>query len=176
MGRRRIWGLAMAGVIGLGCLGLQVSAGSEATEPGATPGAGAQATYVGGKKCKKCHIKQNKTWKKTKHATTWDLLAEEYRNDEATDEGGKKCVSCHMTGYGMPGGPENMQAGLDTGLEGTQCEGCHGPGSNHIELANEHKDADPIPDVVKQAINRVPQNTCVGCHNPHVSHEQYKKE
>ena len=171
---RRFWGVVLGTVIGIGLIGYEVGAGSEAKDPAPVPGV--KAEFIGGKKCKKCHIKQNKSWKKTKHAGAWDLLKEEHRNDDAKDEGGKACVSCHITGYGQPGGPATMQEGLDMGLQGTQCEACHGAGSEHAALAKEHKGKDPVPDVVKQAINKVPQNTCVGCHDPHVTHEQYKAE
>ena len=173
---RRIWGVALVGALGLGCLALSANAGSGATEPATISAVKADATYIGAKKCKKCHIKQNKTWKKTKHASTWDLLPEAYRKDEAVDEQGKACVSCHMTGYGKPGGPATMAEGQETKLEGTQCEACHGPGSAHADLAKEHKGKDPVPEVVTKSISKVLEGACVGCHNPHVSHEQYKEE
>jgi hypothetical protein len=38
------------------------------------------------------------------------------------------CVGCHVTGYEAPGGAAVVQL---RGLEGMQCENCHGPGALH---------------------------------------------
>lgn len=150
----------------------------------AQPKAQPKAEYVGAKKCRKCHRDENKSWKDTKHAGTWDLLAEKYRNDDSKDEGGKACVSCHITGYGQPGGPATAKEGIERGLEGTQCEACHGPGGAHLEpgkaLTKIKGKAKKNPGEekaarkkVEETINKVPRNTCIRCHNPHVTHEKY---
>ncbi|MDQ7053398.1 MAG: cytochrome c family protein [candidate division KSB1 bacterium] len=69
--------------------------------------------FVGTQKCKKCHLKQYKSWKKTKMASTFDVLKPGVRaeakkkagldpdKDYTTD---KECLPCHTTGYGKPGG------------------------------------------------------------------------
>lgn len=155
----------------------------------------ADAHYVGSKKCKTCHIKQHKTWKKMKHANAWGMLPEEYRNVDAAEEvnpkskdkrPGRKCVACHTTGFGegekggfrkeLQGDPIKTKSGKRIpSMKGVQCEACHGPGSLHLAPA-------------KLAMRRKPKGfaegedpfitlkvtNCTKCHNPHVSHAQYK--
>ena len=48
------------------------------------------------------------------------------------------------------------------------CESWHGPGSAHIAAAK----AKPKEGDWEKKINRVPQNTCVQCHNPHVNQKE----
>jgi hypothetical protein len=45
------------------------------------------------------------------------------------------------------------------------CESCHGPGKAHTAAALEA----PEEGDWDKKINKVPENTCVNCHNPHVS-------
>jgi len=52
--------------------------------------AGEEATHVGVKKCKTCHIKVYQTWKETKHAVAFDTLNEQEKQDP-------KCIECHTT-------------------------------------------------------------------------------
>ena len=85
-----------------------------------------EAEYLGTKKCKMCHFKEHRTWKATKHASNFDAL----KGDEVKDP---DCLKCHTTGYGKPGGFVSVEA--TPGLKGTGCEGCHGPGSEHIKAA-----------------------------------------
>ena len=115
------------------------------------------AEYVGTNKCRLCHLKEHKTWKVTKHAKNFDVLkGDEVKNPD--------CLACHTTGYGLPGGFVSVET--TPGLKGTGCEGCHGPGSEHIKAA---KSTPKFPGENKK-INKVPLNTCcVKCHNPHVN-------
>ena len=142
---------AIVGLVGiLLCLAVAGALVSYAT--GIPPG----ATYVGTSKCRLCHLKEHKTWKATKHATNFEVLqGDEVKNPE--------CLKCHTTGYGEPGGFVSLAA--SPGLEGTGCEACHGPGSEHINAA---KAAPRFADGHKK-INKVPQNACVHCHNPHIN-------
>ncbi len=120
------------------------------------------AKFVGTKVCRKCHTKEHKVWAKTKHGTNFETL----KGDERKDP---KCVKCHTTGYGKPGG---FTSEADTPeLKSTGCEACHGPGSAHAAAA---KDA---PDEGKwdKFMNKIPQNTCIACHNPHINHDKHKK-
>ncbi len=116
------------------------------------------ATYMGAKKCMACHMGQYKTYAKTKHAAAFNtLLADEKKNPE--------CVKCHVTGFGQPGGFVNEEK--TPGLENVGCESCHGPASAHIAAAQ----AGPEGEWDKK-INKVPQNTCVSCHNPHIDRKE----
>jgi ribosomal protein L40E len=122
-----------------------------------------QATFVGEKKCRACHFKEYRSWKKTKHAGAWDSLEEKDRTREA-------CVRCHVTGHGEQGGFVSEER--TPRLKGVQCESCHGPGSAHVDAA---KDDQP-EEKVRPLINKVPQNTCVKCHNTHKTLEDFKRE
>ncbi len=70
---------------------------------------GSGYAYVGSNKCKKCHSKQHKSWKKTKMALALETLkpgavAEiktkyglDPKKDYSTDA---ECLKCHTTGFG----------------------------------------------------------------------------
>ena len=104
-------------------------------------------------------MKQYKSWQKTKHATVFAQL----QGDEVKKA---DCIKCHTTGYGQPGGFTSVE--LTPNLENVQCEACHGQGSAHIEAA---KSAPESGDWDKK-INKVPQNVCVDCHNPHINRKE----
>lgn len=161
--------LLFAGVVGV----LALAAGVKGQEaPAGDPTAG--ATYIGVKACKKCHIKEERTWKKMKHATAWDNLPEKYRDPSQKDEQGRACISCHVTGFGAQGGFVDPKASED--LLGVQCEACHGPGSKHREAAQKVLDEKREKFNDGEAKFIVSKTTnCADCHNPHVTHEQYKE-
>ena len=131
--------------------------------------------YIGADSCKKCHITQHRTWKKMKHANAWNDLPEQYRNPEKKDEAGRVCMSCHVTGYGHADQNGFVDAETSPHLLGVQCEACHGPGSKHREAGQRVLDErrkgfkpDEPSYITRKTTN------CADCHNPHVSHEQYK--
>jgi len=155
-------------------VGKIVSGQGDPENAGGDPTAG--ATYIGAKACKKCHFKQHKTWKKTKHASAWKSLPEKYRTPAEKDPDGRLCISCHVTGFG-----EKDRGGFDTvakseHLLGVQCEACHGPGSKHKVAGQKVKDekrkefnsGEPTFMVLRTA-------NCSNCHNPHLSHAEYKE-
>ncbi|HZU97487.1 MAG TPA: cytochrome c family protein [Planctomycetota bacterium] len=138
-----------------------------------------KATYIGATSCKKCHLKQFKTWKETKMAKAFDLLKagqakeakEKFKLDPAKDyTKEEKCVRCHTTGYGEEGGYPKIGAADEKHLaadrEGIQCEMCHGPASLYNAYMIEHeKDYDAakgkslglvMPDAEGQS--------CLKCH------------
>ena len=165
--------------IGATCIALVLSAvvigqDGDASKPGEDRTEG--ATYVGGKSCKKCHMKQHRTWRKMKHAKAWAVLKPEYQKMDAKDDDGRSCVSCHVTGWGEAdrGGFKDPETSKH--LLGVQCEQCHGPGSNHIKAAKK------VLDEKRKTFNKGEKtfiyNTvenCSKCHNPHVSHAKYAK-
>jgi hypothetical protein len=163
--------LLSAGLVGV----LLIAAGVTGQEsaPAAEPNEG--ATFIGAKGCKKCHIKEDRSWKKMKHSQAWDNLPEKYRDGEQKDDQGRACISCHVTGYGEKGGFVDPKTSED--LLGVQCEACHGPGSKHKEagqkvLDEKREKFNPGEKtfIVKRTAN------CSNCHNPHVSYaEQYKE-
>lgn len=69
----------------------------------------------------------------------------------------EQCLGCHTTGYGVKGGFKSTI--LTPQLANVQCEGCHGPGSEHIRrnarggfLAGTDR-----PEILKQM--------CLTCHS-----------
>ncbi len=144
---------------------------------GAGKGLGGGAKYVGISACKKCHLKQYMSWKKTTMARTFDVL----KSGNATEAKKKTgfdpkidytkdpaCLPCHTTGYGLPGGYSTETAKLAKENEGTTCEACHGPGSKYVAL---HKDvADKkrkysVKEFYDAGMFRIDEAVCTTCHN-----------
>ena len=149
-------------------------------------GAGEGYEYVGSKKCKKCHSKVFKSWEKTKHGQTFEVLkpdqgkeakvkakldpAKDYTQDAS-------CLACHATGYGKPGGyaipegdpVENKKAfKAAQALEGVGCESCHGPGSAYLEVFDEIKKSKrmyKLDELHAVGLTKVEEALCTSCHN-----------
>jgi hypothetical protein len=120
---------------------------------------GDEATYLGTKKCKVCHIKIYKSWKETKHAKTFNRLNEKEKQDP-------KCYECHTTGK-------------DVNFPDIQCEACHGPGSKYTsaKIMNKKKfKADPEKQLklaLEAGLIQAPdENNCIQCHNKNSPHFQ----
>jgi hypothetical protein len=86
-------------------------------------------------------------------------LPAKYRTDAT-------CLKCHTTGHGQPTGFTSIEQ--TPNLVGNSCEGCHGPGSKHAEVAKSFGQARLTPDQqtqVRGTIHRMlPKNVCVDCH------------
>ncbi len=105
-----------------------------------------EAQYVKVKKCKKCHLKQFKSWKKTTMAKSFENLKPGV-NAEAKKKAGidpdkdytadADCLRCHTTGYGKPGGFVSLEK--TPGLINVQCEACHGPGGKYNLIMKKHR-------------------------------------
>ncbi|MFQ5602433.1 MAG: cytochrome c family protein [bacterium] len=133
-------------------------------------------SYIGTKNCKKCHIKQYKSWKNTKMANAYEILKPGERaeakqkagldpeKDYTTDA---ECLSCHTTGYGKPGGFVSLEDTPE--LVGVSCEMCHGPGSEYTKKQYMHlKNKEyKLSEVVKVGlVSPVTGETCTSlCHN-----------
>jgi len=130
------------------------------------------ASYVGVKKCKACHIKQFKSWKKTTMATSFENLKPGVKSAEKTKAGldpakdytaDADCLRCHTTGFGKPSGFTNI---ADTpNLANVQCEGCHGPGGDFRAIMKKDKkfkrsDVSAAGLIVPDEKN----NNCMDCH------------
>ncbi len=131
------------------------------------------AKYVSFKKCKACHIKQYKSWKKTKMANSFENLKPGVKadlkkkvnldpeKDYTTDA---KCLKCHTTGYGKPGGFVSVEK--TPKLINVQCEACHGPGSVYKKIMKKKKKTFKR-DEVKAAGLIIPsedEKGCLVCH------------
>ena len=103
------------------------------------------AIYVGARACGACHAEETTTWSKSRHAHAKDVLAETSREHDPS------CLRCHTTGFGHPSG---FGSGGDyEELLHVGCEGCHGPGSDHIAQSTNPYGNLPMGF-----------SACVGCH------------
>lgn len=107
--------------------------------------------YTGNLKCRLCHRDFFKGRKRDPHVHTFKKSIKKKYYNEA------RCLACHTTGYGVKTGFTSVKK--TPKLVNVQCEGCHGPGSKHIE--NVHDGgflAGPDrPDLIKKM--------CHACHN-----------
>lgn len=149
------FGGADAGPDASGTEPMAVAPEGVASGPGtrADHASGQGPTFMGPREgCRKCHLKQYRSWEKTPHATAFETLPEDRRNDPS-------CVKCHVTGFGEPTGFKNL-ADTPT-LANVTCEACHGPGSLYM-------DKEVMKDLhASQTRGLVipSEETCRGCHN-----------
>ncbi len=135
----------------------------------------AQHAYAGSKSCKKCHLKEWKSWAETTMAQAFDILAPGVRAEEkkAADLDPDKdyttdatCVRCHTTGYGEPGGFVDLATTPE--LAGVGCESCHGPGGTYIQdqyMSLKNKEYKKAEVVAVGMVAEVGAEQCTGCHN-----------
>lgn len=103
------------------------------------------ATYVGSKRCIRCHKAEYNVWKKSKHAQAIkELVPENHHFDP-------ECLQCHTTGFKFKGGFQNLKKTKPLGAVG--CESCHGPRSLHIKNPKKFKNSTPS------------SATCLQCHD-----------
>lgn len=136
---------------------------------------GDEFAYVGSKNCKKCHIKEHRSWEETKMAQAFELLKPGVRADEKKAAGldpdkdyttDKECVRCHVTGYGEPGGFVDIASTPD--LAGVGCEMCHGPGGTYTQdeyMSLKNKEYKKSEVVAVGMVAKVSAEQCTGCHN-----------
>ncbi len=182
--------LALACSVGVG-LAFLASSTPAAADPGAAlttiavsgPTAMGDYEYVGSSKCKKCHIKEYKSWAKTKMGMSFDSLQpgaaaeakkahdldpeKDYSKDES-------CVGCHTTGHGHKGGyffpdeADKKAVKKAKKLQGVGCEMCHGPGSEYIKIFQEitkSKRSYKVEELYAAGLTKIDESTCAACHN-----------
>ena len=139
--------------------------------------------YVGSKKCKKCHMKQHKSWAKTKMGKALDILkpgnsAEmktKHNLDPAKDYStDSSCLACHTTGFGHAGGfaipdeADKKAVKRAKNLSHVGCESCHGPGSAYIKVFEEIMKSKRMykPDeLYAVGLTKIDASACTTCHN-----------
>ncbi len=147
-------------------------------------GEGDGPTYVGNKTCKKCHIKQHKSWEKTKMGQSFEVLKPGQRADKkpaakldpdkdyTTDE---TCLKCHTVGFGTESGykippPDDKKAQRRAKkMMGVGCESCHGPGSEYSKLHKEIQDNKrkyKQEEMYAAGMAKISPEVCAACHNP----------
>jgi hypothetical protein len=140
-------------------------------------------SYVGTKDCKKCHIKQWKSWSETKMANALDTLRPGVKSDRKTELSldpdkdyttDENCVRCHVTGFGAEGG--FVSEAETPELVGIGCEMCHGPGGTYTQDGNmtlKNKEYKKSDLVAVGLVDTVTEAQCVVCHNENVPIEGY---
>jgi len=147
------------------------------------PAINADYEFTGSNKCKKCHIKEHKSWEKTKMGQALETLkpgaAAEIKTkfgldpqkDYTTDE---KCLACHTTGYGKPGGYAIPAAGDEKAakaaknLAGGGCETCHGAAGKYIDIFEDifkSKRKYKVDELHAAGMTKIDAATCTQCHN-----------
>ena len=139
--------------------------------------------YVGSKKCKKCHIKQFKSWEKTKMGNAFAILQpgnskeakEKFKIDVSKDfTADKKCIKCHTVGFSHAGGyaipdPNDKKSVRKAKkLEGVGCESCHGPGSAYVKIFEEiqkSKRKYRVEELHAAGLAKIGEAVCKTCHN-----------
>ncbi|HEY0721059.1 MAG TPA: cytochrome c family protein [Gammaproteobacteria bacterium] len=108
-------------------------------------------SYAGNLKCRMCHKDFFLGRKGDAHDHAFEKLI------EARDAESPRCLGCHSTGYGVKSGFSSVQE--TPRLLNVQCEGCHGPGSEHIRrLGKGGFLAGPDrPEILSKM--------CLSCHN-----------
>ncbi len=140
-------------------------------------------SYVGSKKCKKCHIKQHKSWAKTRMANALDILKPgkskemkekfhlDANKDYSTDPA---CLRCHTTGFGQQGGyavpdpADKKSVRAAKKLAGVGCESCHGPGSEYVKVFDEilkSKRTYKVEELYAVGLRKIDASVCLTCHN-----------
>ena len=131
--------------------------------------------YVGVKNCKKCHLKEWKSWATTQMAQAYESLkpgvAVEAKvsaglDPEADYTGDENCIGCHVTGYGKPGGFVDFETTPE--LAGVGCETCHGPGGTYTQdqyMSLKNKEYDKAEVVAVGLVPEVGPEQCSSCHN-----------
>jgi hypothetical protein len=135
-----------------------------------------QYNYIGTKGCKKCHIKQFKSWAKTNMANAYDNLKPGERSEAKKRVGldpekdytkDTECLPCHTTGYGKSGGFISLKETPQ--LVGVSCEACHGAGKEYTKKQYMHTKNKEYKraDIVKVGlVSPVTGEMCtISCHN-----------
>jgi len=140
------------------------------------------ATFVGADACAECHQDAFDIWKASKHSHGFDSLTTGRPDPEDDDifvvrTRDPECITCHATGWDPQAFARFDGAFVDIEstphLAGSQCENCHGPGSQHVELEQALKQAaGDASDEVKSArtalhleVELARTNLCVKCHD-----------
>jgi len=133
--------------------------------------------YVGSRACRRCHLREHRSWQRGSHANVFELLepgvrpeAKEKVNLQPSVDyrANDLCLQCHTVGYGTPSGFKSVAETPD--LLGVGCETCHGAGSIYIAddvMGNDNLDHSFNEVIAAGLIYPVPETVCKQCHtNP----------
>lgn len=116
-------------------------------------------TYAGNVICGACHQEIFLHWQMTRHAPAYETLVRVKHDYDP------ECVACHVTGLYYESGFTSL--GETPGLKGVGCEGCHGPGSRHVDESQK--------GIKTKEYGKVKPWDCETCHDvEHSSQFQYE--
>lgn len=190
MSKRFVWGASIVAVVaGMSAWWIAPSAVADeravlqAIAVAAPAVAEDKYEYVGDSKCKMCHIKEHKSWRKTGMGTAFNTLKPGEKADAKKASGmdpekdytkDETCLACHTTGFGKAGGyaipdPDDKKAvKLARKRKNVGCESCHGPGSAYIEVFMDilmTKRKYKVEELYAVGLTKIDQSTCTACHN-----------
>jgi len=117
------------------------------------------STYAGNVICGACHQEIFLHWETTPHAPAYETLIRVKHDYDP------ECVACHVTGLLNESGFTSLEE--TPGLKGVGCEGCHGPGSQHVDEAQK--------GLKTAAYGKLKPMDCETCHDiEHSSQFQYE--
>ncbi len=131
-----------------------------------------ERAYVGLKKCKMCHKKDDKgnqygQWLETAHAKAFETLGTDKAIEKAKEVGvdnpqeNAACLKCHVTGYG-----EDEALTLKLVKEnGVTCESCHGAGGDYYKKKTMNAIAEGKTDRESVGLIKPDKAVCERCHN-----------
>lgn len=113
--------------------------------------------------CGVCHVNRNGNWSGTAHADAYATLDE---SGSARDF----CYGCHTVSENgnAAEGPAGWNAVQHIAYHDVQCESCHGPGSDHIEVP------DGVSPLASLAVSTETGNGCGACHSG--NHQPFVEE
>ena len=134
-----------------------------------------EPVYVGARVCASCHSQaelgnQHGQWLLSKHARAYAVLAQPDSGKIAELSGipeepqeSSMCLGCHATGVEAEEWERDETFFVE---DGVQCEKCHGPGSEYMEL-----EVMVDPAAARRAGLKIPvKRDCMVCHEPKGSH------
>jgi hypothetical protein len=155
---RKIISLFIAGCFAIGTASIAQAADRDAS------------LYVGTKKCKMCHKKEEKgnqyqKWLGSSHSKAFSNLASDKAKEVAAKLGidnpqtSGKCLKCHSTAYNWT---ETVQTDKVLVEDGVSCESCHGPGANYKK---KEIMKDRAKSIAGGMVEDPRKDSCVRCHN-----------
>ena len=141
-----------------------------------------QSTFVGADKCGECHTEAYKIWKDTPHAHALESLDPTNKRTGFERLNGvnrtfdPECLACHVTGWdpleytrfrsgflNEEFATNEAEKSLHTLLAGSQCENCHGPGSQHVAMVDAGED--DAGKSVRVTLEQSKSSLCGKCHD-----------
>lgn len=139
--------------------------------------------FAGAESCKTCHSYAYNIWSKSKHAHAFESLEKGHEGPDGKYEHwtsrvwDPECLSCHTTGWDAQAALRYHSGFLSLDqtphLAGQQCENCHGPAAEHVQLETAWKQAGGAPTAavidsrlsLRRLKSQAEQQLCVKCHD-----------